>query len=96
LDLVDSRITYNLKSNSSESSGKLFMERIQRDFPSNIISRAQEIRTVKLFAKLKDYGDRKGKGSTFDLSSDGSTTLHNDQNDRVILQMLIASEIIHG
>lgn len=95
-DLEDSRITFNLKKYLVENTGKLFMERLKRDLPTNIIDKAQEIRSVKLSAKLKDVAGKKGKSVTFDLSSDGGTTLHNDQNDKVILQMLMASGIIHG
>jgi hypothetical protein len=96
LDLVDSRITYNLKRHLLGNTGKLFMERLRQNLPTNILDKAQEIRSVKLSAKLKDMAGKKGKSITFDLSSDGGTTLHNDQNDRVILQMLIDSGIIHG
>jgi hypothetical protein len=95
-DLEDSRITFNLKRHLLGNTGKLFMERLRQNLPTNILEKAQEIRSVKLSAKLKDVAGKKGKSVTFDLSSDGGTTLHNDQNDKVILQMLMASEIIHG
>lgn len=95
-DLADSRITFNLKKYLVENTGKLFMERLKRDLPTNILEQAQDIRSVKLSAKLKDVAGKKGKSVSFDLSSDGGTTLHNDQNDKVILEMLMNSGIIHG
>jgi hypothetical protein len=95
-DLEDSRITFNLKRHLLGNTGKLFMERLKRNLPTNILEQAQEIRSVKLSAKLKDVDGKKGKSVTFDLSSDGGTTLHNDQNDKAILQMLMDSGIIHG
>lgn len=96
LNMADSTVSLYLNRGVENNGGKLFMERVRQNLAPNILGEVKRIQSVKLSAKLKDVAGKKGKSVTFDLSHDGGTTLHNDQNDKVILQMLMASGIIHG